>query len=103
MIKLLLLGASLFALWPFDFKKSSEGFLGADDSEFHQWMARHSRSYRSQQEYEVKRKVFLENLKEIEALNRQHEGEAVFGLNKFADLTLAEFSALLNPVPKKRT
>ncbi len=58
---------------------------------FLEWIARHQRDYKTEEEYAERRQIFEDNLKTIDNLNRKHEGNATFGLTKFSDMTLQEF------------
>jgi len=65
---------------------------------FQQWMAKHKKEYKTQQEYNTRLNNFIETSKRVFAQNersKQLNSTATFAVNKFSDLTLAEFSALL--------
>ena len=62
---------------------------------FEQFMLRHKKSYISDSEKWKRFSIFQESLKRQEMLNRKEKslnGSAIYGINKFSDLTQAEFS-----------
>jgi len=62
------------------------------DSEFAAWVASNNKSY-GKTEYQYRLGVFSANMDIIQKLNEESPlGGAVFGVNKFADLTTEEFS-----------
>jgi len=78
---------------------------------FQHWMLKYNKRY-TDQEYEIRLQNFAETRKRVEQQNlrsRELNSTATFALNKFADLTPAEFSKLLgtkgfntqNSEPKK--
>jgi hypothetical protein len=70
---------------------------------FDAWGARHNRVY-TPEEYNLRLEIFAQNVERINDQNAKHiliGGEAVFGLNKFSDMSLAEFKATyLNAKPQ---
>jgi len=63
----------------------------AYDAEFTRWVASNNKSYASDEEYNYRLSVFSDNMDKIQQLNEESDGGAVFGSNKFADLTAEEF------------
>jgi len=82
--------------------------LGADDRRFkvhrmphevrfQDWMAKHNKKY-TKQEYATRLNNYIETTKRVAQLNARSKAlnsTATFAINKFADLTLEEFSARL--------
>jgi len=73
--------------------------------EFARFMDEHSKKYKSDQEYLYRFRVFQDNLKNYEELNKNSTG-AVFGVTQFSDLTHQEFRELhlmnnLEPYPEE--
>jgi len=70
---------------------------------FISFMRNHNKKYKSDAEFHARFRVYKENMKVIENLNARgnQEGKATFALNKFADLSPAEFKHLylMNNVP----
>jgi len=68
------------------------------ETEFTKWVNNNDKVYVNDQEYQYRLAVFASNLDSIQQLNE--EGGAQFGINKFADLTSAEFRAIyLGSIP----
>jgi len=81
----------------------SQGLL---DLEFGEWMSVHNKVYATYEEYQHRLAVFTKNVAIIENLN-QETTNAIFSINKFADLSSEEFKALYlgfqpNPNPSPR-
>jgi len=73
--------------------------------EFSKFMDEHSKSYKSDSEFLYRFRVFQDNLKHYEELNRNSTG-AIFGITQFSDLTHQEFRELylmnnLSPYPEE--
>jgi C1A family cysteine protease len=81
-MKVLILLLSVLAL--------SQGLL---ELEFGKWMSTHNKVYSTYEEYKNRLAVFSDNYAKIEKLNLESTS-AVFSINKFADLSSAEFKAL---------
>jgi C1A family cysteine protease len=65
---------------------------------FQQWMLKYDKKYATQAEYQVRLNNFIETEKRVAALNARSKAlnsTATFAVNKFADLTLEEFSVRL--------
>jgi C1A family cysteine protease len=62
------------------------------DDEFRAWVAGNNKSYASDEEYQYRLGVFSDNVNKIQQLNEASDGGAIFAVNKFADLTAAEFN-----------
>lgn len=58
---------------------------------FDKFKIKHGREYTSNEEHEMRFRIFKQNLFKIEQLNRNEEGTAKYGVTKFADLTNQEF------------
>jgi len=73
---------------------------------FSAFMTKHNKSYEDAEEHAYRMSVFADNLERSSELNRQNmliNGEAVFGVTQFSDLTSAEFQAqYLNYRPRPR-
>jgi len=71
---------------------------------FVSWMARHNKVYATQEEFNLRREIFSQNIDHVNDLNAKHillGGEAVFGLTKFSDISKGEFKATyLNAKPR---
>ena len=77
-----------------------------DVSSFLEWTAQYKKSYQTQEEFLQRMNVFVENMKKLnvhQAEFQEEEGEGALklGLNKFADLTDAEYKAMLGFHPDK--
>jgi hypothetical protein len=60
---------------------------------FDAWAVRHNRVY-TPEEYNLRLEIFATNVERVNEKNAQHVligGEAVFGLNKFSDMSIEEF------------
>jgi len=69
-----------------------------NEQHFKQWMAKHNKYYDTQEEYERRLQNFGETTKRVVKQNAHSKAinsTATFAVNKFSDLTLSEFSALL--------
>jgi len=67
------------------------GSNGKQDHElFHDYVKQFGRTYPSEHHFNYRLDVFKRNLRTIHEMNKK-EGRAVFGINKFADLTEEEF------------
>ena len=83
--------------------------LPVEQPSFDDFVAYFGKGYRDPTERARRRQIFDNNIKEIHRLNAQSvaqegSGAAVFGVNKFSDMTPAEFKAthLLQNVELKR-
>ncbi len=56
-------------------------------------MIEHNKRYDTSEELEYRMKVYQENVKKIEELNKAYNPRTRFGINKFADLSESEFRA----------
>jgi len=74
---------------------------------FGRFMKEYSKSYDSVEEYAKRLGIFAENMERVAKMNAEHvliNGEAVFGVTKFSDLTPEEFKATyLTYRPSNRT
>jgi len=74
---------------------------------FGRFMKEYGKSYDSVEEYAERLGVFAENMERVAKMNAEHvliNGEAVFGVTKFSDLTPEEFKATyLTYRPSNRT
>jgi len=74
---------------------------------FGRFMKEYGRSYDSVEEYAKRLSIFAENMERVAKMNAEHvliNGEAVFGVTKFSDLTPEEFKATyLTYRPSNRT
>lgn len=74
---------------------------------FGRFMKEYGKSYDSVEEYAKRLGVFAENMERVAKMNAEHvliNGEAVFGVTKFSDLTPEEFKATyLTYRPSNRT
>jgi C1A family cysteine protease len=64
--------------------------------EFEQFIREHEKSYKNDQEKQMRFRIFLQNKRRIAQLNARsiaEGGDAVYGINGFSDLTPAEFRA----------
>jgi len=65
---------------------------------FQQWMVMHNKKYTTQADYEMRLKNFIASTQRVTQLNARAKAlnsTATFGINKFADLSEAEFSLRL--------
>jgi len=65
---------------------------------FGSWTVRFNKTYASTEEYNLKMEIFAENVERANRMNAEHilvGGDAVFGLNQFSDMSLAEFKATM--------
>lgn len=60
------------------------------------WMARYGRVYKDGIEREMRFKIFKSNVERIESFNKRGDKTYKLSINKFADLTGAEFMASRN-------
>jgi hypothetical protein len=71
---------------------------------FTRWMTKWGKSYATQEEYNLRREIFSQNIDHANDLNAKHMligGEAVYGLTMFSDMSKAEFKAqYLNAKPR---
>ena len=73
--------------------------IQAEENEFKDYMATHSKSYASQSEYENRFRVFRDNMAFIRMRNSQ-PSTITLGANRFTDLTPSEFKSIyLSPKP----
>jgi len=72
-------------------------------AEFQEWKAEYGKSYATPSEEAYRLKVFHENMNFIESHDAEAKGYTV-GMNQFGDLTVAEFSAMVNGLrmPKEK-
>jgi len=74
---------------------------------FTNFMAKYNRKYDSVEEYAKRLTIFAENLERVTKMNAEHvliNGEAVFGVTQFSDLTPEEFKGTyLTYRPSNRT
>jgi C1A family cysteine protease len=63
------------------------------DTEFSAWVASNNKAYSTPEEYQKRLEIFSANVDLIQKLNEESDGGAVFAINKFADLTAAEFDS----------
>jgi len=74
---------------------------------FGRFMKEYGRSYDSVEEYAKRLSIFADNMERVAKMNAEHvliNGEAVFGVTKFSDLTPEEFKATyLTYRPSNRT
>ncbi|TKR89225.1 hypothetical protein L596_013361 [Steinernema carpocapsae] len=86
--------ASLFLLLP----ALNAGLpLNAPGEVLSQWESfteTHAKTYSSSQEEKRRYKVFLDNLKTINRLNNEHQGNATFAVNQFSDMTEEELGEM---------
>jgi len=65
---------------------------------FQDWMTKNNKRYNTQPEYETRLSNFIETTKRVAQLNARAKAlnsTATYAINKFSDLTLEEFSAML--------
>lgn len=63
---------------------------------FANYVRQHGKSYlNSLKEYQLRRIIFKNNLAKIQKMNRKDLGSAKYGINKFSDMTDAEFKSSL--------
>lgn len=76
--------------------------LAVTDEELEQWelfKIEHQRDYSTEEEEEKRKEIFVNNLRFVVEHNKKYDdGEATYNveINKFADLTVEEFSAQMN-------
>jgi len=74
---------------------------------FTRFTAEYSKSYDSVEEYAKRLQIFADNMEKVAEMNAEHvliNGEAVYGVTKFSDLTPKEFKAnYLGYKPSNRT
>ena len=72
-------------------QNSANNFIpGEVITQFHSWRQKHSKIYSTPNEEKYRLKVFYDNLKHIEAVNKA-QSDSRQGINLFADLTSEEF------------
>ena len=76
------------------------GQLYVCHASFDKWRLRHNKQYGTETELQKRKEIYYENIIEIKMLNELHP-EVTFKVNKFADLSLAEFQrrVLMPPSP----
>ena len=76
---------------------NGQSFLQVDsvDSAFARYLARYGKSYHSVEEYNLRRALFEKQLNRITEVNSRNDISYTVGLNKFSDLTDAEFERYL--------
>jgi cathepsin L len=62
--------------------------------QFNEYLAKHNKSYGTQEEYKFRLRVFTKSLWYITKANEKNEDGAVVGLNSLADMTKEEYSKL---------
>jgi len=70
----------------------------AHETQFLHWMKKHNKEYTSQGEYEIRFQNFIQTINRVAQQNARAKAlnsTATFAINKFSDLSLAEFSKLL--------
>jgi len=70
-----------------------------EDASFQQFTVLYNKNYKSEEERQMRRDVFRQNLQKIETLRRHEQGTATYGINFFADLTEDEFRKYLGLKP----
>ncbi|PON73823.1 Cyseine protease [Trema orientale] len=65
-----------------------------------QWMARYGRTYKDDEEKELRFEIFKKNVEFIESFNKAENKAYKLGLNEFTDLTNEEFRASRNGYKK---
>jgi hypothetical protein len=70
----------------------------SNDSEFVAFMAKYAKSYKSQDEYAFRKKIFDDNVEFINEENKKGNSWTL-GVNKFADFTKQEYRKLLGYKP----
>merc|ERR1712130_770272 len=83
----------------------------APEEQFQDFISTYGKRYDSEEEFTKRFGIFRDNLVRVEKQNAEHikvyNGEAVFGITKFSDLTPAEFKAIYlraeaNNIPDER-
>lgn len=74
--------------------KSRATQLELEDEEFGLWQQKYTKNYSSNNEKEMRKRVFAENLEKIKRLKSSGVKYEI-GLNQFSDLTFEEFSGFL--------
>lgn len=68
------------------------------EEQFQQFITKYSKQYENKQEFDRRFKIFSQSLKRIEKNNAEHvqvyNGEAIYGVTKFSDMTPAEFKTM---------
>lgn len=65
------------------------------DYEFFKYVTKYGKSYGTKEEFEFRAEIFKSNLEHIANRNSQNDLTYTLGVNKFADLTNAEFKKRL--------
>lgn len=65
------------------------------DTMFNLYLARHSKSYSTKEEYLMRRELFEKQVIFVQEMNSRNDASYTVGLNKFSDLTAEEFSRYL--------
>ncbi len=71
--------------------------MASDDFEFLKFIAEHSKSYATKEEFNTRNQIFKSNLAKIRAENAKPENTFRVTVNKFADMSASEFKKMLNP------
>jgi len=67
--------------------------VDAAEQQFMQWISKNRKSYGTKEEYKYRLNIFRQTLKTIDSKNA--EGHAVHEVNKFADMSKAEYKKML--------
>lgn len=75
------------------------------DTMFNLYLARHSKSYSTKEEYMMRRAIFERQVQFVQEHNSRNDESYAVGLNKFSDLTNEEFASFLgdNGQPEEYT
>lgn len=82
-------------------KSTSFNTLTSEDLEFMKFVAKYGKSYGTKEEYEFRLQQFKSAYSTIQTENSKNGNTFTVGVNKFADLTNAEYKRLLGY--KRRT
>lgn len=69
--------------------------MTAEDHEFVSFSSRYGKQYATKEEFEARGEIFKKTLKTINESNANKENTFTLGVNKFSDLTEAEYKKLL--------
>ena len=64
---------------------------------FQSWIVKHGKNYKTPEELLHRLKIFYDNYLYITESNKNNQGGAILGLNKFADLHVEEFLPVFLP------
>ena len=71
--------------------------MTSEDFEFLKFVAEHSKSYATKDEFNRRHQIFMSSLAKIRAENSKPQKTFRFNVNQFADWSPSEYKKILNP------